>query len=678
MDREQARRRIDELTEQLNYHSYRYYVLDDPEISDEQFDAMLVELERLEREYPELRRPDSPTQRVGAEPSDQFPTVEHTVPMLSLDKSFSGDELLEFDRRLKRQLGMDEAEPIAYVCELKVDGLAVSLRYEDGVLVQGATRGDGRRGEDITPNLRTVRSIPLRLQGEPPPLLEVRGEVYLPVAEFERINAERAQAGEPPFANPRNAAAGSMRQLDPSITASRRLDIFCYGTGEVQGLEFETHTQELELLRGFGCRVNPDTESVESIEAALEYCRRWTQRRGELDYGVDGVVVKADRVELQRAAGATAHGPRWATAYKFPAVEAETVVRDIEVTVARTGQLTPVAVMEPVFVDGSTVGRAVLHNEDEVARKDIRIGDHVIIRKAGDVIPEVVRSLPEKRTGGERRFEMPHKCPVCGTEVVREEGAAATRCPNLNCPARRLSLLLHWGGRQAMDIDGLGEAVAAQLLDRGLVERPEDLYTLTVEQVAGLERMAEKSAQNLIEAIEASKSRGLERLLFALGILHVGRTAAARLAERYPSLRAIANASEEELEAVPDVGPKIAQSIVDYFAQPRNADLPERLEALGIVTTRPEAVEGAGTALAGLTFVFTGSLEAMSRPEAEELVVELGGRATSSVSRNTDYVVAGPGAGSKLDRARELGVPVLSEEEFLAMVRDAGGGTVAS
>ncbi len=674
MDREQARQRIDELTEQLNYHNYRYYVLDDPEISDQQYDAMLVELQQLEEQFPELRRPDSPTQRVGAEPSDEFATVEHTVPMLSLDKSFSGKELIEFDRRLKRVLGMDEGEPITYVCELKIDGLAVSLRYEDGVFVQGATRGDGRHGEDITPNLRTVRSIPLRLRGEAPPVLEVRGEVYLPIPEFERINAERARTGEPLFANPRNAAAGSVRQLDPTITASRRLDIFCYGTGEVEGLSFETHTEELELLRRFGCRVNPHIATVASIEEALAYCEQWTQRRAELDYEVDGVVVKADRIELQERAGATAHGPRWATAYKFPAVEAETVVKDIEVTVARTGQLTPVAVMEPVFVDGSTVSRAVLHNEDEVARKDIRIGDHVIIRKAGDVIPEVVRSLPEKRTGHEKPFEMPRRCPVCGTEVVREEGEAVTRCPNLNCPARRLSLLLHWGSRQAMDIDGLGEAVAQQLLDRGLVERPEDLYRLTVDQVAELERMGEKSAQNLIDAIEASKTRGLERLLFALGILHVGRTAAQRLAERYRSLREVADASQEELEAIPDIGPKIAESIVAYFARPENANLPERLEALGIDTTRAEAPALAGTPLAGQTFVFTGSLESMTRSEAQELVERLGGRATSSVSSNTNYVVAGPGAGSKLEKARALGIPVLTEQQFLEMIGEAEGG----
>ncbi len=672
MERDEARKRIDELSEQLSYHNYRYYVLDSPVISDEQYDAMLVELEQLEEQFPEFRTPDSPTQRIGAQPSEQFATVEHAVPMLSLDKSFDEDELVEFDRRLKRHLRIDETDPIAYVCELKIDGLAVSLLYQDGVLVQGATRGDGRRGEDITANLRTIRSVPLRLQGDPPPVIEARGEVYLPIREFERINAERAAADEPLFANPRNCAAGSVRQLDPSITASRRLDIFCYGTGRVEGVSFASHSEELELLRTLGCKVNPNVQSVASIEEAREYCLGWVDRRGELEYAVDGVVVKADLVALQEQAGSTSHGPRWATAYKFAAVEAETVVRDIEVTVARTGQLTPVAVMEPVFVDGSTVSRAILHNEDEVARKDVRIGDHVIIRKAGDVIPEVVRSLPERRSGDEQPFSMPANCPVCGAEVERAEGESATRCPNLNCPARRLSLLLHWGGRQAMDIDGLGDAIAAQLLDRGLVDRPEDLYRLTVEQVEGLERMARKSAQNLIAAIEASKGRGLERLIFALAIMHVGRTAAARLTEYFASLREIADASAEELEQVPDIGPKIAQSIVSYFARPENADLPERLEAAGIDARRHEPEAGAGTALAGLTFVFTGALEQMTRPQAEKMVMNLGGRATSSVSKNTDYVVAGPGAGSKLEKARDLEVAVLTEEEFLAMVGGAG------
>ena len=671
MDREQARARIDHLTDEISRHDYLYYVLDSPEISDQQYDAMLAELQELEEKFPDLRRPGSPTQRVGAPPREGFDVVEHAAPMLSLDKAFSVDELVEFDRRLKRHLGLDESERIAYVCELKIDGLAVNLRYEGGVLVQGSTRGDGRRGEDVTVNLRTVRTIPLQLRGDPPELIEARGEVFLPLSEFERINREREQAGEPLFANPRNAAAGTIRQLDPTVTASRKLDMFVYGTGELRGASFETHTEELKLLEALGFHLNPATRKVDSIEQAVEYCEEWTDTRGGLDYEVDGVVVKADSVALQEQAGATSHGPRWATAFKFPAVEAETVVRDIEVTVARTGQLTPVAVMEPVFVAGSTVSRAVLHNADEVARKDIRIGDHVIIRKAGDVIPEVVRSLPERRTGDEREFEMPHQCPVCGSEVVRVEGEAATRCPNLNCPARRLSLLLHWAGRQAMDIDGLGPAVAEQLLERGLAGTPLDLYELTADQIAGLERMADKSAGNLIEQIEASKQRGLERLIFALGVLHVGRTAAARLAERYSSLEEIAVASQEELEEIPDVGPKIAQSLRHYFDRPQSQGLVARLKALGIRTTRAEG-GAAGTRLAGLSFVFTGALQNMTREQAEELVQSLGGRAASSVSSKTDYVVAGPGAGSKLDRARELGVEVLTEQQFLDMVGNGG------
>ncbi len=459
MDANEARKRIDELTGELNHHAHRYYVLDSPEISDEQYDAMLVELQELERQFPQLRRADSPVLRVGAPPLAGFGVVEHAAPMMSLDKSFNAEEVIEFDRRLKRHLAMAEDAQIAYVCELKIDGLAVNLRYENGVLVQGSTRGDGRRGEDVTVNLRTVRSVPLRLHGDAPAVLEARGEVYLPHAELERINLEREEAGEPLFANPRNAAAGTVRQLDSAITASRGLDIFLYGTGEVRGAELASHTDELALLERLGFRVSPNIQRVESVAEAVDYCESWTGRRGELGYDVDGVVVKADAVALQQEAGATAHGPRWATAFKFPAVEVETVVREIEVTVARTGRLTPVAIMEPVFVDGSTVSRAVLHNADEVARKDIRIGDHVVIRKAGDVIPEIIKSLPDKRTGGEEVFTMPSACPVCETEAVREEGEATTRCPNLNCPARKLSLLTHWAGRQAMDIDGLGPAV---------------------------------------------------------------------------------------------------------------------------------------------------------------------------------------------------------------------------
>jgi DNA ligase (NAD+) len=673
VDREQARKRIADLTEQINYHDYLYYVLDAPEISDAQYDAMRRELVELEESFPDLRLPDSPTQRVGAPPVEEFGTVEHEVPMLSLDNAFTEEELLAFDERLKRQLGMEPDEDIRYVCELKIDGLAVSLRYEDGRLAQGSTRGDGRSGEDVTVNLRTVQSIPLRLRRDAPGVLEVRGEVFLPRSEFERINREREANDEPVFANPRNAAAGSLRQLDSGITASRRLDIFCYGTGIAEGLEFATHTEELGLIAELGPKVNPHARGVSSIAEAVDFCAEWAERHEELDYDVDGVVVKADSVELQRQAGATSHGPRWAIAYKFPAEEAETVVKDIEVQVGRTGALTPRAVMEPVFVDGSTVQHATLHNEDEVERKDVRIGDHVIIRKAGDVIPEVVRSLAEKRTGSEKPFVMPENCPVCGTAVIRPEGEAVTRCPNLNCPVQKLRLLEHWASRQAMDIDGLGPAVAEQLLDRGLVDTPADLYELTREQVAELERMAEKSADNLVSAIEASKDRGLGNLIFALGILHVGRTVAAKLAQAYPSLEALAAAPQEELEEVPEIGPKIAESIRAYFDREDSTRLVARLKQLGVRTERTEGDVAAQGVLEGLTLVFTGKLEQMTRDEAEQLVARLGGRASSSVSGKTSYVVAGPGAGSKLAQAEELGVEVLSEQEFLEMVARAGG-----
>lgn len=669
MDSEVARDRIDQLTDELNRHAHLYYVLDSPEISDEQYDAMLVELGRLESEFPELKRPDSPSQRVGAPPLEGFEVVEHAAPMLSLDKSFDTEELVEFDRRLKRHLGMNEGDKIAYVCELKIDGLAVNLRYEGGMLTLGSTRGDGRQGEDVTANLRTVMSVPLQLLGEPPEVFEARGEVYLPHAEFARINAERQAEDEPPFVNPRNAAAGTIRQLDSAVVAARGLDMFVYGTGEVVGAKFASHSEELQLLERLGFKLNPHIASVTCIQEAVAYCEGWIGKRGTLGYDVDGVVVKADSMALQREAGATSHGPRWATAFKFPAVEVETVVTEIEVTVARTGQLTPVAVMEPVFVDGSTVSRAVLHNADEIARKDIRVGDHVVLRKAGDVIPEILRSLPEKRTGDEQVFVMPSECPVCGTEVVREEGASATRCPNLNCPARKLSLLTHWAGRQAMDIDGLGPAVAEQLLERGLVDRPVDLYTLEASQVAELERMAEQSARNLIAAIDASRERGLARVLFGLGILHVGRTAAARLAERYGSLTEVAAAGQEELEAIADVGPKIAASLRTFFDEPENQRLPELLAQVGI-EAKSSAPAERGDELSGLTFVFTGALEKMTRDEAAAMVGARGGRATSSVSSKTDYIVAGPGAGSKLDKARELGITTLTEDEFLRMIRD--------
>ncbi|MGQ9731044.1 MAG: NAD-dependent DNA ligase LigA [Candidatus Zipacnadales bacterium] len=667
MDRSEAAIRIGQLVDLLNYHAYLYYVLDAPEVSDAQYDAWYRELRDLEIEHPELIRPDSPTQRVGAPPLESFGTVTHVVPMLSLDNAFSPEELREFDARLKRVLDLSKEAELEYVCELKIDGLAISLTYENGILVTGATRGDGTTGEDITQNLRTIRSIPLRLQGEAPRRLEVRGEAFMTLTEFRRVNEERQAAGEPPFANPRNAAAGSVRQLDSTITAKRKLDAFFYGTGLLEGPTLETHWEELTLLRNLGLKVNDTSRLVGPIEGAVHFVEEWAERRHDLPYETDGVVVKLNSFAQQRTAGSTSHGPRWAIAYKVPAEEQETVIEDIVVQVGRTGALTPVARMRPVFVDGSTVSSATLHNQDEIDRKDVRIGDHVIIRKAGDVIPEVVRVLFEKRTGRETPFHLPTTCPVCNTPVVREEGEVVIRCPNPSCPAQIKNTIRHFASRGAMDIEGLGPAIIDQLVERGLVRDVSDLFYLRHEQLTGLDRMADKSAQNLIEAIDAARSRSLARLLFGLGIRHVGATVAQAIAAHYPSLDAIRTASEEELAQVPEVGPKIAKSVVRFMRRPETAILITRLKQAG-VDPRTERVETAESPLAGMIFVFTGALETMTREEAEALVRSRGGKTSSSVSKKTTYVVAGPGAGAKLVKAQALGLPVLSEAQFREMM----------
>jgi len=659
--------RITELVRLLNYHAYRYYVLDAPEVSDEQYDAWYRELQDLEAEHPDLVRPDSPTQRVGAAPLEAFGTVRHGVPMLSLDNAFSPDELREFDARLKRFLDIDATADLEYVCELKIDGLAVSLTYEHGVFVRGATRGDGTTGEDITQNLRTLRAIPLGLQGTPPMRVEMRGEAFMLKPAFERLNREREEAGEPRFANPRNAAAGSVRQLDPSITAGRKLDAFFYGTGLLEGHALATHAEELDYLRGLGLPVNDTSRLVRSIEGALAFLEEWADARHELPYETDGVVVKLNSFAQQRAVGSTSHGPRWAVAYKFPAERRETVIEDIIVQVGRTGVLTPVARMAPVSIAGSTVSSATLHNQDEIDRKGLMIGDHVIIQKAGDVIPEVVEVVKEKRSGAETPFRLPDACPVCKAPVVREEGEVAARCPNPNCPAQIKNTIRHFASRGAMDIEGLGPAIVDQLVDRGLVRDVSDLYYLTKEQVVGLERMADKSADNLLNAIEASKARPLDRLLFGLGVRLVGATVAQTIASRFGSLDAVRSASVEELSATESIGPKIAESLADYVARADTARVLERLKGVGIDPTveRPSVTD---ETLAGLTFVFTGALQTMAREEAEGLVRARGGKATGSVSKKTNYVVAGEEAGSKLTKARDLGVPVLTESEFRQMI----------
>jgi DNA ligase (NAD+) len=660
---EQVLRRVEELRSQLHYHNYRYYVLDDPAITDQEYDALMRELVALEERYPELVTPDSPTQRVGHAPLSQFATIRHAQPMLSLANAFDGEELAAFVSRIQRQVGTE----VEFVCELKIDGLAVSLDYEEGVFVRGATRGDGFEGEDITANLRTVRSIPLRLNQ--PVTVNVRGEVYMPRADFQRLNEQRAAKGESLFANPRNAAAGSLRQLDPNITASRRLDVFLYALNMAGGPG--AHLDALNFLKELGFRTNPHARLCRGLEEIEAFIAHWTARRAELPYDIDGIVVKVNDLALQGELGNTARSPRWAVAYKFPAEQVITKVLDIDVQVGRTGILTPLAHLEPVQVAGSTVSRATLHNADIVAQRDVRIGDYVVIQKAGDVIPEIVRSLPERRTGEETLFAMPSECPACGSEVVRLPGEAATRCVNKACPAQQQERIIHFASRGAMDIEGLGPAIVDQLIQAGLVRSAADLYRLKKEDLLGLERFGEKSAQNLIDAIAGSKDRPLARLIFALGIRLVGAEVARELANHFHSIHELGKATEEELMAVPAIVEKIARSVVDFFSDPENQRLIGELEEVG-VSLETQVEQESGDALAGLTFVVTGKLGQFSRSEIEGQLRQLGANVTSSVSKKTDYLVAGEKAGSKLDKARELGVPVLSEAELLDFLRNRG------
>ena len=655
--------RVNALREALHYHNYRYFVLNDPEIEDAEYDRMMRELIELEERYPELVVPDSPTQRVGAAPLDSFATVRHREPMLSLANAFGREDLEAFDARVRRALEQDR---VAYVAELKIDGVAVSLTYENGVFVRGATRGDGEVGEDVTQNLRTIASVPLRLRV--PLSGEVRGEVYMTKEGFARLNERRAAEGSPLFANPRNAAAGSLRQLDPKVTAGRPLDAFFYGFSPADGGAPDFHYELLELLRSAGFKVNPHTERCEGIDEVAAYCERWAAKRPELSYDIDGVVVKVDDRRAYDLLGATAKSPRWAVAYKFPAEEVTTVVEDIRVNVGRTGAVTPYAVLTPVRVAGTTVSRATLHNEEYIRQKDIRIGDTVVIRKAGDIIPEVVRVVVSKRSGTERPFEMPKECPSCGGAVIRPEGEAVARCVNSACPAQLVEGIVHFASRDAMDIEGLGPALAAALVEKGLVKRLSDLYKLKREEVAALERMGEKSADNLLRAIEASKSRGMARVVYALGIRHVGEGTAEALAGRFRNVQELAAASLEELMEVPDVGEVVARSVVDYFSEPENRSLVGEFEALGVDLSGPRPESQGPRPLDGKRFVFTGTLAAMSRSEAEALVKRLGAAASGSVSKNTDYVVVGENPGSKADKARRLGVQILDEQAFLDLV----------
>ncbi len=662
--------RASDLRRELNYHNHRYYVLDDSVISDGQYDAMMQELRRIEEQYPELASAESPTQRVGATPAAAFTQVQHRTPMLSLGNAFSFEELEAWYRRTKNLL--DDAE-FPMVCELKIDGLAVNLTYQDGVLVQGATRGDGTIGEDVTLNLRTIRSIPVSLLGKPPAYLEVRGEVYLPVEEFRRLNEERTSQGEQLYANPRNTGAGSVRQLDPKVTASRNMQIWVYGLGETSnGLRPDNHWDALEWLKSLGFRVNTHNRLCQTPEEAYDYYQAWLERRHDLPYEVDGVVVKVAPFSHQEALGVVGREPRWAIAYKFPAEQAVTRLLDIGINIGRTGSLNPFAVLGPVIVSGATVKLASLHNEEDIHRKDIRIGDWVTVERAGDVIPQVVGPLVARRTGEEQVFKMPTHCPVCGTEVVKPLDEAMHRCPNPSCPVQFFELLKHFVSKGAMDIDGLGEQWSHILIDQHLVKDVADLYYLNKEQLLGLDRMGDRLASKIITNIEASKERPLPRLLFALGILHVGSEVAELLTHRFSTLDAVAQATMEDLTDIEGIGPKIAESIVDYFSVPQNLEVIAKLQRASVKMHHDIHVPTAEEApFQGLTFVVTGTLSGFTRRQAEERIKSLGGSVTSSVTRKTNYVVAGEPPGSKLDTAGRLGTSVLDEAAFLDLLNSA-------
>ena len=659
--------RVVELRRELNYHNHRYYVLDDPVVSDYDYDVLFQELKRLEEENPDLVSPDSPTHRIGGDPADGFVQVEHRHTMLSLGNAFDDESLEAWYRRVKNLL--DDAD-FSMTCELKIDGLAVSLIYEDGVLVQGATRGNGFVGENVTQNLRTVRSIPLTLRGDPPPYLEVRGEVYLPVEEFRRLNREQEERGEQRYANPRNTGAGTIRQLDPKVTASRNMQIWVYSLGEAaEGLYPADHWETLRWLESLGFRVNPNNRLCHTLEEVKEYYREFVELRHDLAYEVDGVVVKVNPFGLQGSLGVVGREPRWAVAYKFPAERAETRLLKIEINVGRTGSLNPQAILEPVVVSGATVRHASLHNEEDIHRKDVRIGDWVTIERAGDVIPHIVGPILERRTGEEVEFRMPENCPVCGAGVVKPEDEAMHRCPNPSCPAQFFELLKHFVSRGAMDMDGLGEQWCRILIDEGFVSTVADLYFLEKDKLMGLDRMGDRLATKILENIETSKTRPLPRILFALGVTHVGAEVAELLTQRFASVDELARASQEELTGIAGIGPKIAESIYDYFQKEGNLEVIDKLRHAGVKLHHEiEIVNPSELPWHGLTFVVTGTLSGMTRREAETRIKALGGSATSSVTRKTGFLVAGASPGSKLDTANRLGTRVLDEEDFLNLL----------
>jgi DNA ligase (NAD+) len=662
---EAIRKRVEKLREEIEYHNYRYYILDQPEISDAQYDRLMRELEKLEEQYPELRTPNSPTQRVGAPPLEEFEIVRHTIPMLSLANAFDETEAREFDKRVKKFLGT--SSDIEYVTEPKLDGLAVELVYERGQFVVGSTRGDGVNGENITQNLRTIKTIPLQLirkEISVPERLEVRGEVIMQLKRFRELNRKREELGESTFANPRNAAAGSVRQLDSKITAERPLEIYCYGIGEVRGRTFKSHWEILQTLSKWGLRINPNIQRCKHIEDVIEYYHEVNEKREKLPYEIDGIVIKVNQLDLQTRLGEISRSPRWALAFKFQPKQETTKIQDIIVQVGRTGALTPVAVMEPVKVGGVEVSRATLHNQDEIDKKDVRIGDTVVIQRAGDVIPEVVQVIESKRTGKEKKFRMPPKCPVCGAEVIKEE--AIHRCIGLDCPAQLKGRIKHFASKRAMDIDGLGVKLIDQLVDKGLVKDVADIYYIGKKQLIELERMADKSAQNIIDAIEASKTKPLSKFLYALGIRHVGETTAEDLARRFSRLDDFFHLSEEDLREVEGIGPEVSASVFQFFRDKKNKESIERLKKAGVTVIEPKVK--AKAKLAGKTFVFTGALKSFGRDEARDVVASMGGMTASSVSKKVDFVVVGEDPGSKFDKAKELGIKTLTEEEFRKLI----------
>jgi DNA ligase (NAD+) len=667
MDKDAARERIIALRKAIEYHNKRYYQQDAPEISDAEYDRLMRELQELEAVYPDDGLASSPTQRIGAAPLSKFASFNHPSPMLSLANAFSAEEIADFDNRIKRLAKVDH---ISYVCEPKLDGLAVNLIYEQGLFLQGATRGDGMAGEDVTQNLKTISSLPLQMKrdvGRPwPEFIEIRGEVYMESKPFQKLNQRRREKGEEPFANPRNAAAGSLRQLDPKITARRPLNIFLYGIGKNTGNGFSSHWEVLQTLSIWGFPVNKLISQAKDIDECIRYFEHTGSIRESLPYEIDGVVVKVNNLGLQEKLGNVSRSPRWALACKFAAAQAETVIKDIIVGVGRMGTLTPVAVMEPVNVGGVMVSRATLHNEDEIIKKDIRIGDTVVIQRAGDVIPEVVGVIPDKRRGTERIFQMPRFCPECNSEIVRLEGEAAHRCVNISCPAQLKEHIRHFASRDAMDIEGLGEKVAARLFDSGLIHDPADLYFLTRDKLLALERHGEKSVQNLLDSIARSKNPPLDKFIYALGIRHVGERTAKLLAEHFGGIEKLMSAGIEELTVLNEIGPEIATSIVWFFHERRNIEVMDKFRRAGILPKRKAVLENGG--LRGKSFVFTGTLSGLGRNEAKALVENSGGQVHSSVTAKTNYVVAGNEPGSKLDQARLRGIAVISEDEFLKLV----------